>query len=127
MLRRCVLRPPICRTNSLSFELAPYRTGAQYLHDYYSVSSQLMKVWHRQTFIQMDPDHDTERFLSFSRKQSRQLKYKFILPYFHQRKDIRKSYAKWDIGSVSLPYKYSDISFLLKGIIEALYEIYTFL
>ena len=100
MLRRKIISRNICRTGKLSVELAPYRTNAEFLHDYYSVSTNLLKVFNREKFIQMDPDEETGSFLNFSRNESKKLTKRTLLPYFVNQKNISVSYSKWNLGKV---------------------------
>ncbi|CAG5098446.1 Oidioi.mRNA.OKI2018_I69.XSR.g15674.t1.cds [Oikopleura dioica] len=68
--------------------MTPYRASAKYLHDYYSVKLPLMKTIYRDTFLQLDPDEETERFLQFSTDLcGSSWRYKYLLNYImHKRR-----------------------------------------
>ena len=64
----------------LNVQLAPYRAEAEYLHDYYTVYVEKMNLLFRETFIQLDPDANTEKFIAYSDKKARHsLKHSFLL------------------------------------------------
>ena len=45
-----------------------------------------------------DLDYDTERFLAFSQSEMRKFRYKVILANYVSKKEITKSYSKWNIA-----------------------------
>ena len=100
MLRSKLIINNFYRWSQLSVQLAPYRTNAEFLHDYYSVSTNLLKVFHREKFIQMDPDEETGSFLNFSRSEAKKFRFRTILPYLVNQKNISVSYSKWNLGMV---------------------------
>jgi len=89
----------LVRHSAWRYEMTPYRASAKYLHDYYSVKLPLVKTIYRDSFVQLDPDEETERFLQFSTDLSvSSWRYKYLLNYIMHKKKMHISLAKWKVG-----------------------------
>merc|ERR1711990_461467 len=76
-----VMSHRLMSNHPMSHNYAPYRRDCEYLHDYYTVYTDRVRFIFRETFVQLDPDENTENFLAFSKhKANTSLKHNWLLP-----------------------------------------------